>query len=95
MAEVPKILIEAKVPEENVKEMNIFIKKFVKLKAEKAVELKKSLQNLRMIKMKDEHIAQVISIMPEDSVDLNKIFVDSSLDEDETKKILEIVKEFK
>ena len=33
--------------------------------------------------------------MPENAEDLNKIFVDISLDEDEKRKILETIKEFK
>ena len=33
--------------------------------------------------------------MPEDKEDLNKIFIGMGLDEDETKKILNVVKEFK
>ena len=47
------------------------------------------------MRVKQEHIVKIIDLMPENAEELNKIFVDSSLDEDETKKILETVKEFK
>ena len=45
---------------------------------------------------KSELIRTVLkSVWPEDKEDLNKIFVGISLDEDETKKILDTVKTFK
>ena len=71
-----------------------FIKKFMKTK--KGVkELKRKLQELGLLKVKAEHIAKIIDLMPETAEELNKIFVDVSLDEDEVQKIANIVKEFK
>ncbi|MDP7520806.1 MAG: hypothetical protein QF567_01070 [Candidatus Pacearchaeota archaeon] len=72
-----------------------FIKKFVKLNPKDASELKDKLNKLDLMKLKEEHIAKIIDIFPENAEDLNKIFVGVSLNEDETKKILETVKEFK
>lgn len=72
-----------------------FIGKFASLKADKAGELRKNLAELDLIKLNDLHITKIIDILPEDSEDLNKIFSDVSLDEDETKKILETVKPYK
>ena len=72
-----------------------FVKKFVILKPEKAKELKKKIQDLDLLKVKEEHITKIIDLMPETSEDLSKIFSDVSLDEDETKKLLEAIKEFK
>jgi DNA-directed RNA polymerase subunit F len=72
-----------------------FVKKFVVLKPEKAKELKKKIQDLDLLKVKEEHITKIIDIMPETVEDINKIFNDVSLDEDETKKLLETIKEFK
>ncbi len=72
-----------------------FIKKFVKIDAKGAEEMKKKLKDLDLIKLRDEHIAKIIDMLPENSDELNKIFAGGSLDEDETKKILEIAKEFK
>ena len=76
-------------------ELNSFIEKFMKLNPKEAKEMNKKLSSLDLMKMKVEHITKIIDILPEDAEDLNKIFVDVSLDEDETKKILEIVKGFK
>jgi DNA-directed RNA polymerase subunit F len=72
-----------------------FIKKFVKLKPEKAKELREKLKGLDLIKIKEEHISKVIDLLPETPEELNKIFSDVGLDEDESKKILDTIKEFK
>lgn len=72
-----------------------YLKKFVKIKSEDAKKLKKEIQALDMLKIKPEHIAKIIDIMPEDISDLNKIFSDVDLNENELNKILEIVKKYK
>lgn len=72
-----------------------FIKKFVKINQKKALELKERLKELDLMKVKEEHMIKIIDLMPENSEDLNKIFTDVSLDEDEKRKILETVKQFK
>ena len=45
-----------------------------------------------LLKIKNEHIVKIVDLMPEDASDLNKIFTDVSLTEDETNKILDIIK---
>ena len=94
MAGVKKILggIE---DSEKKKQLESFIKKFSKINAGKSEQLKKELTALGLLKLKQEHITKIIDILPEDAPDLNKIFVDISLDEDETNKILEVVKKYK
>ena len=72
-----------------------FIKKFVSLKPEEAKKLREKIQGLSLLKVKEERIAKIIDLLPETADDLNKIFIDMGLDEDETKKILETIKEFK
>ena len=57
--------------------------------------IKSELEKLDLIKLKEEHIIKIIDIFPQDASDLNKIFTDVSLNEDETNKILEIVKNSK
>ena len=47
------------------------------------------------MKLKNEHISKLIDLLPENKEDLNKIVNDVGLDEDETKKILDTIKEFK
>jgi DNA-directed RNA polymerase subunit F len=72
----------------------IFIKKFTKLTPQKAKELRKKLEELAIIKINDFHISKIIDVMPEKNEEVNKILSDVGLDENETKKILEVVKEF-
>jgi len=72
-----------------------FIKEFAKLKAKDAREMTKKLEGLNLMKLKLEQIVKIVDLMPDNAEELNKIFIDMSLDEDETKKILETVKEFK
>lgn len=72
-----------------------FAKKFIKLNPKEAKALKEKLEALDFMKLREEHIIKIIDLVPEDIDDLNKICVGVSLDEDETKKILETIKEFK
>lgn len=94
MTEVKKLLGSLE-DSEKKKQLEIFVKKFSKIKQEKAEQLKKELEELGLIKLKQEHAVKIIDISPEDAADLNKIFIDVSLDEDETNKILDVVKKYK
>jgi len=85
----------AKKDSESGKEIIGFIKKFTKLKLAEAKELKKKLKELDLIKLNDKHIVKLVDFLPGDSEELNKIAVDANLNEDETKKVLETIKEFK
>ena len=92
MAEATEYIKENKDSETNVK---AFIKKFTKLNAKEAKELRKKLEELDYMKMKQSHIVKIIDLMPGNPEELSKIFKEIGLNEDETKKILEIIKEFK
>ena len=94
MIEVKKILGSLE-DSEKKKQLEAFIKKFSKIKQEKAEQLKKELHELGLLKMKEECEIKLIDMLPEDANDLNKIFIDVSLDEDETNKILEVIKKYK
>ena len=72
-----------------------FIKKFVKISPKEAKELRKKLEDLKIVKMNDVNISKLIDVLPEKAEEANKIFIDIGLDEDETKKILDTIKEFK
>ena len=91
MAEVEAVLKETKTDN---KELEGFIKKFVGKNVKDIEKLKSELRGLGSIKIKEEHIIKVVDFLPEDSADLNKIFIDVSLDEDEKNKILGIVKQY-
>ena len=80
---------------ENNAEIIVFIKKFTELKPKEAKEIRKKIQDLDLMKVKQDYIVKVIDLLPENAEELNKIFIDASLDEDESKKILDVVKEFK
>ena len=60
-----------------------------------AKKIKEDLEALDSIKVKRDHIVKVVDLLPADASDLNKIFTDVSLNEEETNKILEIVKNSK
>ncbi|MEK6847658.1 MAG: hypothetical protein AABX50_00860 [Nanoarchaeota archaeon] len=72
-----------------------FIKKFIKLKTEDAKKLREKLSSFGLIKLKQESISKIIDVMPENHEGLNKIFTDVGLDEDESKKILDTIEEFR
>jgi DNA-directed RNA polymerase subunit F len=76
-------------------ETKIYLKKFLKTKPEKAKKIKEELEKADLLKLKGEHIVKIIDLIPESASELNKIFTDLSLNENETNKILEIVKNSK
>jgi DNA-directed RNA polymerase subunit F len=75
-------------------ELIAFIKKFNNFKPKEAKELKKKLNYLGIIKMREEQISKIIDIVSDSAEDLGKIFIDMGLNEDEKKKVLETIKEF-
>lgn len=72
-----------------------FLKKFMKTKPEQAKKLKEAIEKLDLMKIKREHIVKIVDLLPTDATELNKIFADISLTEDENNKILEVVKNTK
>lgn len=92
--EAEKIIASSKQDGEN-KEIENFLKKFIKLDEKKAEKIEKELDALEIIKLKEEHKVKIIDLLPEDASDINKIFTDVSLDENEIDKILEVVKKNK
>ena len=95
--EEPISMVEAieYVEKDSEADIKVFIKKFVKINVKEAKELKGKLQKMELIKIKPEHIVKIIDILPDNVEDLNKIFSDVGLNEDETKKILDTIKQFK
>lgn len=72
-----------------------FMENFKKLDIDEAKGLRKKLEVMELLKMKDSHISKIIDLVPEDKENLNKIFTDVSLTEDESKQILDAIEEFK
>jgi len=91
LPEVVEYLAENK--EKNA-ELIAFIKKFSNVKPKEAKELKKKLNDLGIIKMREEQVSKIIDVVPDCAEDLSKIFIDMGLNEDEKKKVLETIKEF-
>lgn len=79
----------------DAEELSAFVKKFVKITPEEARKMRAEIEKLENIKIKDEHVAKMIDLLPEDSQDIAKIFSDVSLDEQETSQLLEIVKKYR
>ena len=76
-------------------ELTGFINDFTKLDLKKAKELRNGVDALKLLKVGPKHISKIIDLVPKTKEDLNKIFTDVSLDEDETNKILDEVKKLK
>lgn len=72
-----------------------FIRKFTTISSKDSEEMRKEIEALDNMKLKPEHIVKIIDTLPENSEDLNKIFSDLSLDENEANQIFEIVKKYK
>lgn len=91
LAEVENI-VEVNQGSEQIKP---YLKKFIKLKLKDSKKMVEELESLNNHKIKKADIIKVVDFLPEDASDLNKIFVEFNLDEDEIKQILEIVKKYK
>jgi len=91
LAEAKK-LVEDNEGREDVKG---YFKKFMKLKEKDALEIKKELEGLNNHKIRKENITKIIDFLPEDASDVNKIFIDVSLEENEIKQITDIVAKYK
>lgn len=94
MYEVKEIIEDLKETDKSA-EIKAFIKKFSKTTPEKAKKLKEDLDALGLIKLKESDIVNIVDILPENAVELNKIFTEISLDADETNKILDTIKKNK
>ena len=79
---------------EDKKATQDYLKTFVKVSKVDAEKMAKELKELNNPKIKDEHIVKVVDFLPKDSEDVNKIFIDVSLSEEEANAISEIVKKY-
>lgn len=90
-----KALSLAEASEYTEGDVKAFIKKFTKMTPKDAIKMHDEIEKMDNIKIRPEHIAKIIDLMPEDAQDLSKIFSDVSLDEKENAQLLEIVKKYK
>ena len=77
---------------EDKKELELYLKKFSKIKLENAKKIEEAITALDNVKLKNEDIIKIVDFLPKDAEDLNKILIEVSLTEDETNQILDIVK---
>tara|TARA_Y100000310_G_scaffold345856_1_gene471543 strand:- start:20007 stop:20309 length:303 start_codon:yes stop_codon:yes gene_type:complete len=76
---------------ENIKKFN---KKFNKMTAEEAKEIKAELRALDLIKLKERYIVKIIDFMPQDTSELNKVIIDVPFNQEESTKILNVIKKY-
>ena len=77
---------------EEDKPIDIYLDKFCNATKEKAKKMTEQITALNNPKIRDEQIVKIIDIMPEDAEDLNKIFNEMGLTEEEANAVLSIVK---
>lgn len=93
LAEVREVL-DSREETDKTKAVIAYAKKFTKLTAAELKNIKQDLEQLGIIKLKEEHIAKIIDVMPADAEDVRKIFTDVSLEENEITKILDVSKKY-
>ncbi len=69
-----------------------YLKTFCKISKADADKLAADLRALNNHKIKEETIVKILDLLPRDSEDLNKIFLDVSLTEEEANAILAFIK---
>ena len=79
---------------DKAKKVKEFIKLFYKLKPAEAKKLAEELSELKLLRLKDEYIANIVNFLPQDAADLIKILPEVSLDQEEITKILDVVKKY-
>jgi DNA-directed RNA polymerase subunit F len=79
---------------EKSKKIKDFIKEYYKLKPAEAAKLKEELTGLNLMKLKEDYIVNVVNFMPQDASDVIKVLPDTSLDQEEINKILDVVKKY-
>lgn len=87
MAEVKSIVDEM----ENKEELKMYLKTFTKLSKDKAMKLVEEINGLGNIKIKPENAVKIADFMPATLEDVRKIFVETSLTDEEANAILSIV----
>jgi DNA-directed RNA polymerase subunit F len=65
-----------------------YLKKFSKLSKEEAVKLKEEIRALNNLKIKEAGIVKVADFIPQTPEEVNKIFTEVSLSEEEIKSII-------
>ena len=87
MAEVQSIV--GKLDEKQ--ELKDYLKKFTFLSKDKSLRLIEEIKSLNNIKIKDENAVKISDFLPRTQEEVRKIFIETSLTDEETNAILNIV----
>jgi len=90
LAEVKEYRKKSKSEED--KPIDIYLDKFCKTTKDKAEKIEEALTALNNPKIRAEQIVKIIDTMPEDAEDVNKVFNEMGLTEEEANAVLAIVK---
>ena len=96
-AKTPLMLAEVKEMVDALEErqtLKDYLKTYTKLTKDKAEKLKGEILGLNNPKIGEVHAVKVADFLPTEARDVNKIFNDVSLNEEETNAILEVVKRY-
>lgn len=77
---------------EEKKPIDEYLAAFTKIKKDKAKKIAEELRALNNPKIREEQIVKVIDLLPEDLEEVNKIFTEVNLNEEEANAVLQIVK---
>ncbi len=97
LAKKPLALAEVKTYIKDIEEkkaLEEYMKKFTQLSKEKAKELEAELTTLNNVKIREADMVKVVDFLPKSSEEVNKLFTDVSLSEEESNAIIEIVKKY-
>ena len=93
----PLALAEVKEHMKNVEETKpvmLYLKKFCKISKGDADKLAADVRALNNPKIREETIVKILDMLPRDAEDINKIFLDVSLTEEEINAILVLIKKY-
>lgn len=71
-----------------------YLKKFGKLSKNDVKKIEEKIKAVDSLKIKDRDIAKVIDFLPKDKEDVNKVFMENNLNDEEAKVLLEIIKDY-
>lgn len=74
--------------------MNVYLKEFCHIEHAEAKKLADEIRALNSPKVRESHIVKILDFLPRDAEEVNKIFADVSLTEEEANAFVEIVKKY-
>jgi DNA-directed RNA polymerase subunit F len=90
LAEVQNIVKDLEI----TPELKDYLKKFTKLKKNKADELAEAIKKLNNPKIKEDDVVKIVDFLPKEKDDLSKILINTELSEEEANALLNIVQKY-